>query len=115
MTRDTTKFHYRLTQCLIIIVVLLLIMFYAGAAQANRPNSRSFAKGSVMKRSEFKAKFDKRKYRTSVHINSNRVVMVLHKKRTAVSRASLFAHNNKRGKYKPMAETDQPTGVTSAN
>lgn len=81
--------RHRFTQIVVLFASILICMLFAQTADAKPKPPR----------------FDKPKYRTSVHSNSQRVVKVLYKKRSSDNKSSMTASSRK-GKNKPMAETD---------
>ncbi|MBY0433108.1 MAG: hypothetical protein K2U26_03265 [Cyclobacteriaceae bacterium] len=91
----------RFTQVIVLIVMILVCILYAQLANAQRPAKKSG--------------FNNPKHRVSVHKNSDKACFILHKKRTSMPRHPLFASNNRRSRVKPMAETDAPSRIASAN
>jgi len=83
--------RHRLTQVVVFFMCILLCMIIAQFAEAAKPKP---------------PRFDKPKYRVSVHSNSNRVVKILEKKRKDYPRSSSFLASNRKSRPKPMAETD---------
>ena len=93
----------RLTQIVILIIMILAGVLFSEVshAQVSRQSHK---------------KFDLRKYRTVVHSNAQRAVMVLHKKRNSTSKNPTFFASNKRPKTRQQqAETDEPSRVGSSN
>ena len=86
--------RHRLTQVIILVACVMLCMLISQFAVAGR-NPKP-------------PRFDKYKFRVNVHINSNRVVKVLYKKRMEAPKSSLLASNRRsRGKAQvAQAETD---------
>lgn len=83
--------RHRLTQIIVFVACILgciLISQFAEAGRSPKP-----------------PRFDKPKYRVSVHSNSNRVVKVLYKKRMGAIKSSAVASNRK-GRKQVQAETD---------
>ena len=83
--------RHRLTQVIVLVVLILVTMLYSQIARAEWPGR--------------KPHFDKPKYRIAVHKNSGKVCSILHKKRMAGPRHTLFA-SSRRAKTKGMAETN---------
>ncbi len=83
--------RHRLTQIIVFVTCILLCMAIAQFAEAGRPKP---------------PRFDKPKYRVSVHSNSNRVVKILEKKRKDYPKSSSLFASNRKGRSKPQAETD---------
>ncbi len=83
--------RHRLTQIIVLVVSILACMLFSQYAEA-KPEPKP-------------PRFDKPKYRTSVHSNSQRVVKVLYKKRSSAMKSSMTASGRK-GKNKAQAETD---------
>ncbi len=94
--------RHRLTQIIILVVMILAGMLFSLFAQAHRgPRA---------------PRFDKPKYRVSVHSNSLRVVKILYKKRMSGPKSSLMASNRRnRSKQQSQAETDEPSRLTVSN
>ena len=93
----------RLTQIVILIIMILAGVLFSEVshAQVSRQSHK---------------KFDLRKYRTVVHSNAQRAVMVLHKKRNSMPKNPTFFASNKRPKTRQQqAETDEPSRVGSSN
>lgn len=92
MTAALYNIRHRLTQVVVFVACVTICMLFAQVAEAGRPK---------------KPKFDKAKYRVSVHSNSNRVVKVLYWKRKDAPRTnSLAASSRKSRKSQAQAETD---------
>ena len=85
------NFRHRLTQIVILVVSILACMLFSQMAFA--------------KRMPKPPRFDKHKYRVCVHISSQRVVKILHKKRFDNSKATLMASNRRGHGTKAQAET----------
>lgn len=92
MTATLYNIRHRLTQVIVFIACVALCMLLAQVAEAGRPKP---------------PRYDKPKYRVSVHSNSGRVVKVLYWKRKDGPRTNtLVASNRKSRKQQPQAETD---------
>ena len=92
MTATLYNIRHRLTQVIVFIACVAICMLLAEVAEAARPKP---------------PRFDKPKYRVSVHSNSSRVVKVLHWKRKDGPRTNtLAASSRKARKPKAQAETD---------
>ena len=82
--------RHRLTQIITMVIAILACMLFSQMAFA--------------KKMPKPPRFDKPKYRVCVHIRSERVVKILHKKRFDASKATMVASNH-RGRGKAQAET----------
>lgn len=83
----------RLTQVVVFIACVVACMLFAQVAEAgNGPKPKT-------------KRFDKPKYRVSVHSNSNRVVKVLYWKRRDAPKSS-FVASSRKGRKQAQAETD---------
>ena len=82
------------------VVVILAGILHSAVANAEKP--------------DHKVKRVKTRHHKAIHANSNKACYILYKKRTEMPKHPLVA-NSKRTKYKPMAETDQPARLASAN
>lgn len=91
MTATLYNIRHRLTQVLVFVVCVTICMLFAQSAEAGRPK---------------KPRFDKPKYRVSVHSNSNRVVKVLYWKRKDARKTTMTASSRKGRKTQAQAETD---------
>ena len=92
MTATLYNIRHRLTQVIVFIACVVLCMLLAQVVEAARPKP---------------PRFDKPKYRVSVHSNSGRVVKVLYWKRKDGPRTNtLVASTRKSRKQQPQAETD---------
>lgn len=83
--------RHRLTQVVVFITCVIFCMVIAQVAEAARPKP---------------PRFDKPKYRVSVHSNAQRVVKVLEWKRKNPYRQANIAASSKRARNKPQAEAD---------
>lgn len=84
--------RHRLTQVIVFITCVVFCMLIAEVSEAGRPKP---------------PRFDKHKYRVSVHSNSTRVVKVLQWKRKNPYKAdNLAASSRKNRKNQAQAETD---------
>ena len=91
MTATFYNIRHRLTQLVVFVACVTFCLLFAQVVEAAGPKPR----------------FDKPKYRVSVHKHSNRVVKVLTWKRKDAPRTNtLTAENRKARKTQPQAETD---------
>lgn len=92
MTATLYNIRHRLTQVIVFAACVTICLLFAQLAEAGRPKP---------------PRFDKPKYRVSVHSNSGRVVKVLYWKRKDGPRTNtLVASSRKSRKQQPQAETD---------
>lgn len=83
--------RHRLTQVVVFVACVAICLLFAQVAEAGRPKA---------------PRFDKPKYRVSVHSNSNRVVKVLYWKRKDARRSNSMAASSRKSRNRPQAETD---------
>ncbi|MBL7851452.1 MAG: hypothetical protein JNN04_11160 [Cyclobacteriaceae bacterium] len=91
MTATFYNIRHRLTQVIVFVACVAICMLFAEVAEAARPKP---------------PRFDKPKYRVSVHSNSGRVVKVLYWKRKDAPRSNNLAASSRKNRNKPQAETD---------
>lgn len=91
MERALYNIRHRLTQVVVFVACVSICMLFAQVAEAGRPKP---------------PRFDKPKYRVSVHRNSNRVVKVLYWKRKDAPRTNSMVASSRKNRNKPQAETD---------
>ncbi len=91
--------RHRLTQIIILVLLILAGILFSQVADA---------------RPYYKPKFDRPKYRISVHKNANRSCYILFKKRTSAPKKSLFSFlKHSKNTSRPMAETDAGSSDTA--
>lgn len=91
MTAALYNIRHRLTQLIVFVSCVVMCLLMAQVAEAGRPKP---------------PKFDKPKYRVSVHSNSGRVVKVLYWKRKDAPRSNNLVASSRKNRNKPQAETD---------
>jgi hypothetical protein len=91
MTAALYNIRHRLTQLIVFVACIAICMLMAQVAEAGRPKP---------------PRFDKPKYRVSVHSNSHRVVKVLYWKRKDAPRSNNLVASSRKNRSKPQAETD---------
>jgi hypothetical protein len=92
----------RMTQLLVLIILIITTLLFSMPAEAQRgdPGNKSIKTRQLSSKS-----------------NSKKACYVLYKKRTSLRNRPVLAsaRTSRKSKYKPMAETDQPSGVTASD
>lgn len=91
MTATLYNIRHRLTQVVVFVACVMICMLFAQVAEAGRPKP---------------PRYDKPKYRVSVHSNANRVVKVLYWKRKDAGRNPTLSASKSKKRHQPLAETD---------